>query len=121
MNAANSSRKQPRRVPFLFVLCAMFVIIMVGWMWIDSLNGNISQLEVIVSDATISSELLKRESDSLSNELDQSQTKDYIIATARQRYHYIMPNELVFVVKNPEALGDLSLNAEVIQLEELQP
>jgi len=121
MQTPKPSQKKPRRVPLLFVLCVMFVLIMVTGMWLDAQKRSIDQLKVTIRDAAISSELLKRESESLNDELNQSQSKEYIIATARQRYHYIMPNELIFVVKNPEALGDPSADAEVTLLEDTQP
>jgi len=106
MNTMNASPvPHRRRIPLLVVFCAMFVIIMVGYMWIDSINSDISRLKVTVVDLSISSELLMREYKALANELEQAETDEYIIAKARQLYGYMMPNELLFVVKNPEVLG----------------
>ena len=122
MNAMTPAppRKRPMRVPLLFVLCAMFVIIMVGYMWIDSIKSDISNLQVTVVDLSISSELLTREYKALANELEQSDTDEYIIAKARQLYGYMMPNELLFVVKNPEALGNTNEATELYILEGTQ-
>lgn len=100
-----SPAKRRIRIPLLAVFCALFVIIMIGSMWIDSIQSDISRLKVTVADLSISSELLTREYKALATELEQSDTDEYIIAKARQLYGYMMPNELLFVVKNPEVLG----------------
>ena len=113
-------RKRCLRVPLIYVLCSMFVIIMIGYMWIDSIKSDISQLQVTVVDLSINSELLTREYKALAAELDQSDTDEYVIAKARQLYGYMMPNELLFVVKNPEALGSVSETTELFILEGIQ-
>ena len=113
-------RKRRLRVPLIYGLCSMFVIIMIGYMWIDSIKSDISQLQVTVVDLSINSELLTREYKALAAELDQSDTDEYVIAKARQLYGYMMPNELLFVVKNPEALGSVGETTEFFILEGIQ-
>lgn len=117
MNTSPAPRKKQLRVPLLVVFCAMFVIIMVGYMWVDSIKSDISQIKVVVSDLSISSELLTREYRKLTNELAQSETDEYVIARARQYHGYMMPNELLFVVKNPEALGVPGIQTDLLVME----
>ncbi len=93
-----------QRVPLLWVICPIFVIVMIGYLWIDNIKSDISQLKVTVSELNIASTLLERERDALVKEVKDAETDEYIIAKARQLYGYMMPNELLFIIKNPEAL-----------------
>lgn len=93
-----------QRVPLLWVICPIFVIVMIGYLWIDQINSDISQLKVTVTELSIASTLLERERDALIKEVKESESDEYIIAKARQLYGYMMPNELLFIIKNPDAL-----------------
>lgn len=93
-----------QRVPLLWVICPIFVIVMIGYLWIDNIKSDISQLKVTVSELNIASTLLERERDALVKEVKDAETDEYIIAKARQLYGYMMPDELLFIIKNPEAL-----------------
>ena len=93
-----------RRVPILWVVCPIFVIVMIGYLWIDQINSDIDSLKVTVTELNIASTLLERERDALNAEVKNADTDEYIISKARQLYGYMMPNELLFIIKNPEAL-----------------
>lgn len=93
-----------KRVPLLWVICPIFVIIMIGYMWIGQINDDISSLKITVTELNIASTLLERERDALVAEVRNAETDEYIISKARQLYGYMMPNELLFIIKNPDAL-----------------
>ena len=94
-----------KRIPLLWVICPIFVIIMIGYMWIGQINDDISQLRVTVTELSIANTLLERERDALVAEVRNATTDEYIISKARQLYGYMMPNELLFIIKNPDALN----------------
>lgn len=98
------SGSRRHRIPILWVLCPIFVIVMIGYMWIDQIKSDISQLKVTVTELNIANTTLLRERDALVKEVTESETDEYIIAKARQLYGYMMPNELLFIIKNPDAL-----------------
>ena len=93
-----------KRIPLIWVICPIFVIVMIGYLWIDQIKSDISQLKVTVTELNISAARLSREYDALKAEVDAAKTDEYIIAKARQLYGYMLPNELLFVISNPEAL-----------------
>lgn len=101
------------RVRPLGVVCALFVIIAIGTMMINSVNRDTAELEVKVIELRNARDEMLRLRDSLDYEVQVSDTDDYIIAKARQLYNYMMPGELLFVVKNPEALYG---NGEAVQM-----
>ena len=104
-----------KRIPLIWVLCPIFVIVMIGYLWIDQIKGDISQLKVTVTELNISNAQLTREYNALVAEKDAAKTDEYIIAKARQLYGYMMPNELLFVVSNPEALYTDGVTANVTE------
>lgn len=93
-----------KRIPILWVICPIFVIVMIGYLWIDQINSDINNLKVTVTELNIANTLLERERDALIAEVRSADTDEYIISKARQLYGYMMPNELLFIIKNPEAL-----------------
>lgn len=93
-----------KRIPLLWVICPIFVIVMIGYLRIDQINNDISGLKVTVTELNIANTLLERERDALVAEVKSADTDEYIISKARQLYGYMMPNELLFIIKNPEAL-----------------
>lgn len=109
-------------ISYLGLACTLFVVICIGCMMIDSVRSDTEQLRVRVTDLSISREEMARERDKLQNEISIAETDDYIIAKARQLYGYMMPGEMRFVIKNPEALYDTSQSIEmyVIEGEQLQ-
>ncbi|MBQ7455772.1 MAG: septum formation initiator family protein [Clostridia bacterium] len=88
----------------LALLCALFVIISLGVMMINSVRDETSLLQERVKELGHASEALSRQLKQLEVEVKQVGTDDYIIRKAREQYGMVMPNELLFVVGNPEAL-----------------
>lgn len=109
-----------KRIPLIWVICPIFVIVMIGYLWIDQIKGDISQLKVTVTELTFSDARLTREYNALLEEKNASQTDEYIIAKARQLYGYMLPNELLFVVSNPEVLYSGSETASVTEWSPVQ-
>ena len=92
------------RVRPLVLFCALFVIIALGVMMINSVQHDTAAMQARVTSLRIARDQLYKEHSKLQNEVKVIQTDDYIIAKARELYGYMMPNELLFVIKNPEAL-----------------
>lgn len=104
----------------LILFCVLFVLIAVGWMYIRSINQDTEALRAEVIQLRNERDLLSKQQNKLKNEVAILNTDDYIIAKARQLYGYMMPNELLFVIKNPEALyGDEAETVEMYVLENL--
>lgn len=104
----------------LVLFCILFVLIAVGWMYIRSINQDTEVLRAQVIQLRNERDLLSKQQNRLRNEVAILDTDDYIIAKARQLYGYMMPNELLFVIKNPEALyGDDAEKIEMYVLESL--
>lgn len=100
----------------LTLICTLFVIICVGIMMINSVRDDTERLRVRVTDLSISREKMARERDKLQSEVSIAETDDYIIAKARQLYGYMMPGEMRFVIKNPEALyGGQTIEMYVVE------
>lgn len=95
-----------RRVRPLALLCALFVIIAVGVMMINSVHENTAYLRERVTDLGIARDALARRLNQLEVEVSQVGSDDYIIRKAREQYDMVMPDDLLFVVANPEALDD---------------
>lgn len=104
-------------ISFLALACVLFVVISIGSMMIRSVRSDAEQLRVRVTDLSISREEMARERDKLQNEISIAETDDYIIAKARQLYGYMMPGEMRFVIKNPEALYDATQSIEMYVIE----
>lgn len=104
-------------ISFLALACTLFVVISIGSMMIRSVRSDAEQLRVRVTDLSISREEMARERDKLQNEISIAETDDYIIAKARQLYGYMMPGEMRFVIKNPEALYDATQSIEMYVIE----
>lgn len=92
------------RVRPLAVVCSLFVIIAVGMMMINSVKDTTAVMQERVTDLRIARDQMFKEYRKLESEVSIVSTDDYIIAKARELYDMVMPGELLFVVKNPEAL-----------------
>ena len=53
-------------------------------------------------------------------ELKNMESDDFVIATVRNQYGYVGGDELLFYVKNPEALGEYSARSVYVEQEGLQ-
>ena len=105
-----------RTVRPLTLICPLFVIMCVGIMMINSVRDDTERLRVRVTDLSISREEMARERDKLQSEVSIAETDDYIIAKAWQLYGYMMPGEMRFVIKNPEALyGGQTIEMYVVE------
>lgn len=93
------------RVRPLVLVCALFVVISLGVMAIRQVRESNAELENSVIDLRIARDQQLKEYKRLKNELEIVDTPDYIIAKARQLYGYMMDNEKLFIIANPEALG----------------
>ena len=89
-------------------------------MYIRSINQETEALRAEVTLLRNERDLLSKQQNRLRSEVAILDTDDYIIAKARQLYGYMMPNELLFVIKNPEALyGDETETVEMYVVESL--
>ena len=92
------------RVRPLVLVCALFVVIALGIMSINSVKESANELQERVTDLRIQRDQRDKEKNKLQSELQIVETDDYIISKARQIHGYMMPGELLFIIKNPEAL-----------------
>lgn len=105
------------RVRPLTLLLILFVLIALGAMAINSMRGEARSLQVTVGDLNYAYAQLEKERAGLSYEVSISDSDEYIIAKARQLYGYMMPNEILFVIKNPEALYGTGETVQMMVLE----
>ena len=97
-----------KRVRPLALVCALFVVISLGVMSINAVRDSTADMQERLIDLRIERDQRFKEYRKLQNELEIVGTDDYIIAKARQIHGYIMPNELLFVIRNPEVLYEES-------------
>lgn len=104
MPGSPAERLLNMRVRPLALVCALFVVITLGVMTINSVHDSTAAMQSRLTDLRIERDQRYKEYKKLQNELEIVETDDYIMAKARQIYGYMMPGELLFVVKNPDAL-----------------
>ena len=104
MPGSPAERPLNMRVRPLALVCALFVVITLGVMTINSVHDSTAAMQSRLTDLRIERDQRYKEYKKLQNELEIVETDDYIMAKARQIYGYMMPGELLFVVKNPDAL-----------------
>ncbi len=108
------------RVRPLVLVCALFVVIALGIMSVNTVKKSTNELQERVTDLRIQRDQRYKEKKKLENELQIVETDDYIISKARQIHGYMMPDELLFVIKNPEALyGETEEPVQMAVVEEL--
>ena len=108
------------RVRPLVLICALFVVVSLGVMTINAARDSAAEMQNRLIDLRIERDKKYKESQRLQHELEIVGTDDYIIAKARQIYGYMMPDELLFVIKNPEALyGETDEPIQMAVVEEL--
>lgn len=108
------------RVRPLVLICALFVVVSLGVMTINAARDSAAEMQNRLIDLRIERDKKYKESQRLQHELEIVGTDDYIIAKARQIYGYMMPDELLFVIKNPEALyGETDEPIRMAVVEEL--
>ena len=108
------------RVRPLVLICALFVVVSLGVMTINAARDSAAEMQNRLIDLRIERDRKYKESKKLQHELEIVGTDDYIIAKARQIHGYMMPDELLFVIKNPEALyGETDEPIQMAVVEEL--
>lgn len=89
----------------VIVVCAC---VLIGFFWFNrSLTADLEELDALQSDAKLRLSALQAEQTELEAQLDAVDTDAFIENQARTMYGYMMPDEIRFVITNPEALyGD---------------
>ena len=108
-----------RRIRPLTLLCALFVVIALGVMLIGRIKSGTAQLEVSVTDLRIQRDHMDKANKEKEQELKNMESDDFVIATVRNQYGYVGGDELLFYVKNPEALGEYSARSVYVEQEGL--
>ena len=106
-----------RKTMNIWVLIAVSACILAVFFWY---SGNLSQTVAELNDTYESSSLrlaaLKDQRTELKNTLDTVGTDAFIENQARTLYGYMMPGEMRFVIKNPEALhGGQTIEMYVVE------
>ncbi|MBR6184655.1 MAG: septum formation initiator family protein [Clostridia bacterium] len=102
-----------RRIKLFYVLVAAFVIVACGLMTLNRLDQEIAVLEDTVREVRLQQVAVEAEKSEMQKEIAMKDTQSYIQEKARTLYGYVYPNEIRFVVVNPEALYDQEIPAEV--------
>ncbi len=109
-----------KRVRPLALVCALFVVISLGVMSINAVRDSAADMQERLIDLRIERDQHFKEYKKLQNELEIVGTDDYIIAKARQIHGYIMPGEMLFVIRNPQVLyGETEEPIQMAVVEEL--
>ena len=109
-----------KRVRPLALVCALFVVISLGVMSINAVRDSAADMQERLIDLRIERDQHFKEYKKLQNELEIVGTDDYIIAKARQIHGYIMPGEMLFVIRNPQVLyGETDEPIQMAVVEEL--
>ena len=98
-------RWQEKRAPILTVVLVVAVIVIIAAMVLNRQRSDLAMLESTYQNVNAKRILLQYEQSEKQRELSISETSDYISQRAREN-GYMMPGEIRFVVKNPEALTD---------------
>ena len=110
---------QEKRIPWWAIGAGVLALLIIAWMYIQRQNSDLAMLERTYENLNAKRILLQYEQSELQRELNVSGTADYIAARAREN-GYMMPNELHFVVDNPEVLTDHE-TLDQVQLTTVQP
>ena len=103
---------QDKRVPWWALGIGLLAFTVIAFMLIQRQNNDLAMLERTYENVNAKRILLQYEQSELQRELSISNTSDYIASRAREN-GYMMPNELHFVVDNPEVLTDHATLSEV--------
>lgn len=98
-------RLSQKRMPWYALLVSFCAILLIGLLWIGSIDMGISRLRLDVSRASGEVFDKEREVQLLEAKVRVAQTDQFIASEARTKYGYLFPGEIRFVVLNPEALG----------------
>ena len=95
-----------KRIKLLYVAVIAFVIIAGGLIALNGLNSDIRVLEDTARETQLRLLEVNTAKSNMQEELAIKDTHQYIEEMARSKYGYLMPNEIRFVVVNPEVLYD---------------
>ena len=98
-------KRQDKRVPWWALGIGLAAFAIIAFMLIQRQNNDLAMLERTYDNVNAKRMVLQYEQSELQRELSISTTSDYIASRAREN-GYMMPNELHFVVDNPEVLTD---------------
>ncbi len=95
-----------KKIKLFYLAVAAFVIIAGGLITLHRLNADIAVLEDTAREARLEQLRVNTEKSDMQQEIAIKDSDAYIRDMARTMYGYLMPDEIKFVVVNPEALWD---------------
>ena len=107
-----------KRIKLFYVAVAAFVIIAGGLITLHRLNADIAVLEDTAREARLEQLRVNTEKSDMQQEIAMKDSPAYIRDMAWTMYGYLMPNEIKFVVVNPEALYDDYQAVQSVQIVE---
>lgn len=107
-----------KRIKLFYVLVAAFVIVACGMMTLNRLDQEIAVLEDTAREVRLAQVAVESEKSDMQKEIAMKDSQNYIREKARTLYGYVYPNEIRFVVVNPEVLYDADGAPEVEIVEE---
>ncbi len=102
------------KVKLLYLFTVAFVIVAVGIMALNRMDGDIAVLEDTARETRLRQLELDGKQSEMKKELAMKDQDSYIRDKARTIYGYLAQGEILFVVDNPEALYE---NGEIPQAE----
>lgn len=94
-----------RKVPLLNLAVYAFVILAIGMMIINRLDGDIQQLRTRKADVNLTLLDKQREKSENIDEISRKDTEKYIVEIARSE-GYMYKGEIKYIISNPELLYD---------------
>ena len=97
-----------RKTMNIWVVIVVCACVLMGFFWFNNtLSDDLKDLDATYNDTKVRLSNLQAEQAELQSELDTIGTDAFIENQARTMYGYMMPDEIRFVITNPEALyGD---------------
>lgn len=94
-----------RKTMNVWVLILTSAFVLVGFFWYGgTLSSTISELDAAYGDAKVRLSELENMQEDLKDTLETVGTDAFIENQARTMYGYMMPDEIRFVITNPETL-----------------
>lgn len=94
-----------RKTINVWVLAVVSAVVLAGFFWCSgTLGGSIRDLNETYDSAKLRLSELQREQTELKDMLETVGTDAFVENQARTMYGYMMPDEIRFVITNPEAL-----------------
>lgn len=94
------------RVPLLNLAVYAFVILAIGLMIINRLDGDIHALEDVKANVNLTLLDMQREKSANIDEISRKDTEKYIVEIARSEYGYMYKGEIRYEITNKEMLYD---------------